>query len=173
MIFRMSKRRTALLAVLVLTATANVVFWSWRYRSAEVELFKLEPTGFALFADKKFTDTLPAFDPINDRWVLGGRPIDSLAPYLADSDPDGLAIDHYNGKYLLLSLPANASAKTYHQAIISLAKEGICQVGFLDESRRVAGTGQFDIRVDRIVQVTAIDGSVIPCRDRINSDSGR
>jgi hypothetical protein len=129
---------TAALAILCVDA-----WWLSTRDLHETQQFSLFLTPAAVeYGDER---QFPRYDPRSGQWSLQGHRLNTLLPYLWDSDGG----PHRIGKFIIVSVAKPASADTVRETLSALIKKGICQVGVMDLDYHSGG--------DRDVLVTSID----------------
>jgi hypothetical protein len=162
----MTRRRKALLALLVAALAGSTALLSYRTPPAPDQDFHLQLMRHAEVYPTERLAGYPMFDPATDRWLLAGRPVSRVAALLTDTDPEGVGPDSI-GKYLMFRLPDDAGSDAFRKAIASLAADGICQVAVADD----ATPTHSDLReslVYRVMQVRDASGRMRTCVDRFN-----
>lgn len=115
--------RRRFLIALAITLSAIDAFIVFHSRNVEKNEFEISLITFRNSMDVK-NGELPAYDAVNRRWLLGGKPLTSLGPFLRRPDSDA----GVPGIFALVSLPRGTNMVNFREALLSLKAQRICGI---------------------------------------------
>ena len=162
----MTKKRKLLLALLGIVFAANGS-WLLNYMQNKIDDVELESTHLSESVQDGSAARLPMFDPIEGRWLLEGRILQSLTTQLSESNPGGSSA-HGNYTYLMIRLSRDTNVDDFRAMADSIVSAGICLVGTVDPTEPVDESGSRMTTINRIVAVRADNGERRECHDLFN-----
>jgi len=156
-----SGRTLLLVAVVVVLLGVNLWWFVLRTPEPPKPAFELGSTaGLTVGVGAADVAATPLFDPVHDRWTVNGAVVTDLPGRLRTSAPADTApiVD-----FLMVRLADDANSEQVRRALLSLARQRICFVAFVDEAGLPADGQAVAAPVHRIVTVRGNDGEVIGC----------
>ncbi|MCJ2185956.1 hypothetical protein MTR66_03905 [Novosphingobium sp. 2638] len=151
----------------VMLAGANLWFFLVHRPSPPKPDFELGATLASIGVGRAEWDTVPQFDSARKQWLVKGKPVRDLVPLLRTPLGDTSSIA--GQPVLVARLSREAGAQDVRRALLSLARQGICNVAIWGGGEAiVSGTsgGMVDIPVHAIVSVGDGEGRRLTCTQR-------
>lgn len=148
------------LAVTLCAIDFTYLLYKWPTEKEDFEIALTEQSGLV----SKWENDLPVYDDAHHHWLLRGKEINSLNPFLRPFSTDVDKIENI-GPFLLVRLPENSNMLIFRHALLSLEEKGICRIGVASNPSSGKVTEREEVHVFKIRWLRTDVESKKPCRD--------
>lgn len=149
-----------LLALLGMAVVANFVWLFVDRQNVDLD-FMLEDSSLHFTTEEADLEKILHFDPNEDGWFINGSQIQSLEPFLIE-----VRGDHHLLNLILVRISAEAPMRAYKRTMQALADQGICHMGFIDDSTQSEPGEPYEIIIHSVKNLKSDQGGERRCVDR-------